>query len=138
MKRGSRNRSFLIFREPVEKASSVVSAYKENISDNCPPHLESNLILKRSRSALGTKDNTRDKRSPLHNKNITANNLQQNLAVSSVVKDNKELNPYHNDIKTAKYDAKDEHREERQYIKGKKCIKCGYSSVKVSKSNLTH
>ena len=94
--------------------------------------------MKRSRSALGTKDNTRDKRSPLHNKNITANDLQQNLAVSSVVKDKKELGTYINDIKTAKYDAKDEHREERQYIKGKKCIKCGYSSVKVSKSNLTH
>ena len=96
------------------------------------------MILKRSRSALGTKDNTRDNRSPLHNKNIIDNNLQRNLAVSSVVKDKKELGTYNNDIKTAKYDAKDEHREERQYIKGKKCIKCGYSSVKVSKSNLTH
>ena len=94
--------------------------------------------MKRSRSALGTKDNTRDNRSPLHNKNITANNLQQNLAVSSVVKDKKELRNYNNDIKTAKYDAKDEHREERQYIKGKKCIKCGYTSVKVYKSNSKH
>ena len=96
------------------------------------------MILKRSRSALGTKDNTRNNRSPLHNKNIIANNLQQNLAVSSVVKDKKEFGTYHNDIKIEKYDAKDEHREERQYIKGKKCIKCGYSSVKVSKLNVKH
>ena len=69
---------------------------------------------------------------------MTANNLQLNLAVSSVVKDKKELRNYNHDIKTAKYDAKDEHREERQYIKGKKCIKCGYSSVKVSKLNVKH
>ena len=64
--------------------------------------------------------------------------MQQNLAVSSVVKDKKELGTYHNDIKIEKHDAKDEHREERQYIKGKKCIKCGYSSVKVSKLNVKH
>ena len=96
------------------------------------------MILKRYRSALGAKDNARDNRSPLHNKNITANNLQQNLAVSLIVKDKKELGNYQNDIKTAKYDSKDEHREERQYIKGKKCIKCGYSSVKVSKLNVKH
>ena len=29
---------------------------------------------------------------------------------------------------------KEETREELQFIKGKKCIKCGYSSVKVEKN----
>ena len=96
------------------------------------------MISKRSRSTLATTNKARDNRSPLQNKNIIASNLQQNSAVSTVVKDKKELRNYNNDIKTAKYDAKDEHREERQYIKGKKCIKCGYTSVKVYKSNSKH
>ena len=33
------------------------------------------------------------------------------------------------------FENKEELREELQFIKGKKCVKCGYSSVKVEKKN---
>ena len=75
--------------------------------------------------ALGP-SSMKNNRSPLLTKH---GNVQSNGLLYPIKKQNGEQNE---DVNTKSFENK-EGREEAEFIKGKKCIKCGYSSVKVAK-----
>ena len=117
------NIPFKNFRESNRTSRSATSSFKENLSDNCPSL--SAMEAKISKSILGPYIN-KSNRSPLNSRHNT-----QMTNVNGYFPKNIDRNVSDMSVKTQYFGNKDEHREEMQFIKGKKCIKCGYSSVKV-------
>ena len=114
----------LNFRKSNRTSASSTSSYKENVSDNCPSL--SAMEAKISKSVLGPSGN-KNNRSPFNSRHNT-----QTINLNGYIPNNIDRKGSDMSVKTQFLASKDEHREEMQYIKGKKCIKCGYSSVKVS------
>ena len=112
----------LIFRESRRTSRSSTSSFKENISDNIPS--QSNIVAEISKPVLRPLSNE-NSRSPLSRR---SNNIQPLPEIRSTP--TKLEQPTIN-TKNENTDNKSEKREELDFIKGKKCIKCGYSSVKV-------
>ena len=83
------------------------------------------MEAKISKSILGPSI-TKSNRSPLNSRHNT-----QTINVNDYFPNNIDRNGSDISINKQCFGNKDEHREEMEFIKGKKCIKCGYSSVKV-------
>ena len=84
------------------------------------------MEAKISKSILGPSVN-KSNRSPFNSRHNT-----QTLNLNGYIPSHIDHKRSDMSVKTQFLANKDEHREELQFIKGKKCIKCGYSSVKVS------
>ena len=115
---------FLFFRESRRTSRSSTSSFKENISDNVPS--QSNIVAERSKPGLRPL-NSENSRSPLSRR---SNNIQSLPEIRST---QTKIDLPNIIGKKENTDNKNEKRGELEFIKGKKCIKCGYSSVKVVK-----
>ena len=94
------------------------------MSNNCPsPSTLSTKTLK----AHSTQANTHTNRSPLNDKQINFQPSSLNN-VFAMAKEH-QLSKMH--LKTNHGGEKEGSRQELKFIKGKKCVKCGYTSVKV-------
>jgi hypothetical protein len=83
------------------------------------------MEAKMSKSILGPSIN-KSNRSPLNSRHNTQTTNLSGYFSNNIVHKGSDMS-----VKTHCFGNKDEDREEMQFIKGKKCIKCGYSSVKV-------
>ena len=113
---------FLFSRESRRTSRSSTSSFKENISDNIPS--QSNIVAEISKPVLRP-INKENSRSPLSRR---CNNIQSIPEIRSTPP---KIEQPIIIAKKENTDNKSEKREELEFIKGKKCIKCGYSSVKV-------
>ena len=113
---------FLLFRESRRTSRSSTSSFKENISDNIPS--QSKIVAEISKPVLRPLSNE-NSRSPLSRR---SNNIQSIPEIRTTPTKLEQPNII---TKKENIDNKGEKREELEFIKGKKCIKCGYSSIKV-------
>ena len=111
-------------RESSRTSRSSTSSFKENISDNIPT--PSKVVAQISKPILKTIDQG-NSRSPLSRR---SNNNQSVPDIETPLHKIVAAEPNFM-VKKENLENKGEKREELEFIKGKKCIKCGYSSVKV-------
>ena len=113
----------IVFRESPRTSRSSTSSFKENISDNIPS--QSHLIVENSKPILKSL-NQENFRSPLSRR---SDNIDEHAEIGTSPIKPKHAQP--NLIIKKDNSENKKKREELEFIKGKKCVKCGYSSVKV-------
>ena len=118
---------FSYFRGSSRTSRSSTSSIKENMSNNCPS--PSTLSADTLKVHL-TQANININRSPLNNKQTNF----RSKSLDTVLPSAKKQQISKNQLKARHVGEKDWSREELTFIKGKKCVKCGYKSAKVSKT----